>query len=134
MSERGKHRILIVDDEPLIADTLVLIFTASGYAARGVYSAEKALAMAPEWQPELAIIDVCLPNMNGIDLAIRMKSEYPECHLSLFSGQPATRDLLRDAAQSFEILSKPVHPREMLRIASQLLPPKADEAPAALPN
>jgi DNA-binding NtrC family response regulator len=112
-----RHRILIVDDERKIADTLDAIFSASGYETRAVYSAEQALEIIPEWLPDLAVIDVVLPLMNGIDLAILLTSLCPSCRLLLFSGQWLTTDLLADAATKgykFDILAKPVHPNVML--------------------
>ena len=100
-------RVLFVDDERVIADTLAIIFSSQGYVTRAVYSAEQALELISYWLPDLAIIDVLLPGMNGIDLAIQLKAEYPDCRLSLFSGQALTGDLLELARQnghSFEIL------------------------------
>ena len=79
-------RVLFVDDERLIADTLAIIFSSQGYETRAVYSAEQALELISDWLPNLAIIDVRLPGMNGIDLAIRLRAEYPDCIVSLFSG------------------------------------------------
>ena len=120
-------RVLFVDDERLIADTLAIIFSNQGYVTRAVYSAEQALELMSDWLPDLAIIDVLLPGMNGIDLAIRLKAEYPNCRLSLFSGQASTSDLLELARQnghSFEILAKPVAPGEFLAYASHLLQSK----------
>src|ERR1035437_9157359 len=64
------RKILIVDDERTIADTLALIFATNGYEARTAYSAEQALEMLDEWRPDLAVIDVVLPGMNGIEFAI----------------------------------------------------------------
>jgi DNA-binding response OmpR family regulator len=72
-------RVLFVDDERLIADTLAIIFSSQGYETRAVYCAEQALELISDWLPHLAIIDVQLPGMNGIDLAIRLKAEYPDC-------------------------------------------------------
>ena len=75
--------------------------------------------MIDQWPPQFAILDVFLPGMNGIDLAIRLKAELPSCRLTLFSGQASTSDLLEQARQeghSLEILPKPVHPDELLRI------------------
>jgi DNA-binding response OmpR family regulator len=79
MAGPGKHRVLIVDDESVIADTLVIIFSNVGYDARAVYSAEQALALVKEgeWLPQAAIVDVCLPAMHGIDLAILLKGLCP---------------------------------------------------------
>jgi CheY-like chemotaxis protein len=117
-------RVLFVDDGKLIADTLAIIFSSQGYETRAVYSAEQALELIPDWLPNLAIIDVRLPGMNGIDLAIRLRAEYPDCRVWLFSGQASTSDLLELARQnghSFDIIAKPIHPGEFLAQASHLL-------------
>jgi DNA-binding NtrC family response regulator len=119
-----QKRVLIVDDERVITDTLVTIFSQGGYESKGVYSAEQALLAMGDWLPALVIIDVLLPAMNGIDLAIRIKSQWPECHLFLFSGQAATGDLLDTATRNghtFDVLAKPVHPSELLGMAGRLL-------------
>jgi CheY-like chemotaxis protein len=112
-------RLLIVDDERVIADTLATIFTHAGYETRPAYSAEEALALIEEWVPHLALIDVVLPGMNGIDLAIRLKAEVPNCRLTLFSGQAAAADLLDHARRdghSLDIIPKPIHPTELLNL------------------
>src|SRR5580700_10876837 len=64
-----KRRVLIVDDDRSVADTLSVVFSYNGYLARAVYSAEEALAIAPDWRPDLAVLDVELPGMDGIVLA-----------------------------------------------------------------
>ncbi len=112
-------RILIVDDERIIADSLALIFSRAGYEARVAYSAEHALGLIDIWEPQLAIIDVYLPAMNGVDLAIRLKGELPDCRLTLFSGQASTNDLIEQARRdghALEVIPKPIHPDELLRI------------------
>ena len=117
-------RVLIVDDERLIADTFAIIFANQGCESRAAYSAEQALELISDWLPNLAIIDVRLPAMNGIDLAIRLKAEYPDCRLSLISGQASTSDLLelaRENGHSFEILAKPMPPDEFIAHAFHLL-------------
>jgi DNA-binding response OmpR family regulator len=119
-----RHRVLIVDDERMIAHTLTLIFLARGYEIRAAYSAEQALEIIAEWLPDLAIIDVVLPLMNGIDLAILLRAQCPACRLLLFSGQSLTVDLLGEAATKgykFDILAKPVHPTVILETALNLL-------------
>jgi DNA-binding NtrC family response regulator len=118
--------VLIVDDESVIADTLVAIFSASGYHARSAYSAEEALEIIPAWCPDLAIIDVILPKMNGVDLATFLTTRYPDCRLLLFSGAGATGELLAAASHSFEILAKPMPPNELLAKASRLLSSRGD--------
>ena len=123
-SLKGKRRILIVDDEVAIADTLALIFRSQLYEAEVAYSAERAIELIAEWRPDLAIIDVMLPEMNGIDLAIVIKANYPSCHALLFSGHANTAMLLEEAGRKghqFEVLAKPVHPNLMLERAADLL-------------
>jgi DNA-binding NtrC family response regulator len=122
----GARKILIIDDEPTIADTLSVIFSSSGYESRAVYSAEQALEMLEEWRPDLAVIDVVLPGMNGIEFAIFLKASYPGCQFLLFSGQPGTSGLLEEARKKghlFEILAKPLHPTFMLSTVADMLTP-----------
>jgi len=120
----GARKILVIDDEPTIADTLAVIFSSSGYEARAVYSAEQALETLDQWRPDLAVIDVVLPGMNGIEFAIFLKASYPDCQFLLFSGQPGTSGLLEEAKKKghlFEILAKPLHPSFMLATVSDML-------------
>ena len=127
------RKILIVDDETAVADSLHLIFANRGYEARAVYSAEEAIEVLSDWQPDLAIIDVMLPQMNGIELAGILKGNYPTCQILLISGHPGTSDLLNDAnarGNSFEILAKPLHPTFILDTVSSLLPTPRNGADA----
>jgi DNA-binding NtrC family response regulator len=121
---KGRRRILIVDDELAIADTLQMIFKMQRYDARVAYSAERAVELIAEWEPELAILDVMLPEMNGIDLAIVVRENHPKCHVLLFSGHTNTAMLLEEAGRKghrFEVLAKPVMPELMLERAHELL-------------
>jgi DNA-binding response OmpR family regulator len=122
--QKAARRILIVDDETAIADTLALIFQMQRYEVRVAYTAEKAIEMIAEWDPELAVLDVMLPAMNGIDLALVIKANRAKCQVILFSGHANTGMLLEEAGRKgyqFEILAKPVQPELMLERASALL-------------
>ncbi len=121
-----EKRVLIVDDEHPIADTLKTIFANAGYNARAAYSAEEALPLIAEWNPQLLILDVRLPGMNGIDLAKRVKLEYQHCKTLLFSGDGSVAELLESALQQghrFEILAKPVPPADFLALAAGFFTP-----------
>ncbi|HEX3891725.1 MAG TPA: response regulator [Terracidiphilus sp.] len=125
------QKILIVDDEAPVADSLQLILAARGYDVRAVYSAEQAIEVMAAWPPKLAIVDVMLPQMNGIELAKVLKENYPECRVLLISGHPGTSELLTDAnaqGTSFEVLAKPLHPTFILDTVSDLLPEKSNGA------
>lgn len=131
MTGLGKNfQILVVDDERVIADTLAIIFTRAGYLARAAYSAEEALEMVPEWAPDVAVIDVILPKMNGLDFAVALRGICPECRTMFLSGQAATANLLEDAGaeeRGFDVLAKPVHPSILLQHIEALLAEAADE-------
>lgn len=118
MSENhSKHKVLVADDERVIADTLAMILNQSGFEARAVYSGEKALELAPTFEPDMLISDVIMADLNGIDAAIRIRELLPNIKVLLFSGQAATADLLEKArtqGYEFEILAKPVHPQDLL--------------------
>lgn len=113
----AKPKVLVADDERVIADTLAMILNQSGFDARAVYSGEKALELASTFAPDMLISDVIMADLNGIDAAIRIRSVLPSIKILLFSGQAATADLLEKArvqGYEFEILAKPVHPQDLL--------------------
>jgi CheY-like chemotaxis protein len=118
MGEMGaKLKVLIADDERVIADTLAAILNQGGFEARAVYSCIKALEIAPEFKPDLLLADVIMSDLNGIEAAIRMKALLPNIRVFLLSGQTATAELLERQNASgygFEILTKPVHPKELI--------------------
>ena len=120
MSKGGqstKPRVLVVDDERVIADTLAIILNQAGFDAAAVYTGTDAVERARSEKPDLVISDVIMPDMNGIEAAIRIRQILPGCKILLFSGQAATADLLEKArlqGHEFEILAKPVHPQDLL--------------------
>src|SRR6201998_3556794 len=112
-----KPRVLVADDERVIADALAMILNQSGFQARVAYTGEKALEIAAEFQPEMLISDVIMAGLNGVDAAIKIRQILPTIKILLFSGQAATADLLEKAraqGDEFEILAKPVHPQDLL--------------------
>ena len=112
-----KLKILVADDEQVIANTLAIILNQAGFEARAVFSGEKAVETIDSFQPDLLISDVIMTGMTGIEAAIITRNKLPKCKILLFSGQAATADLLEKARQQgheFEILAKPVHPTDLL--------------------
>jgi CheY-like chemotaxis protein len=126
--------ILVVDDEPTIADTLAMILSKTGYRVRVAYDGSSALARAQEGRPRLVITDVVMPGMSGIELALALETLVPESKVMLFSGQAATVDLLakaRETGRDFAIVSKPIHPADMIRRVSEYVQPIEHESYAA---
>lgn len=110
-------RILVAEDEPVIAETLALILRRSGFEVAVVHDGGAAVKQAQTWQPHAVVSDVVMPVMNGIEAAIQITRIVPGCRIVLMSGQASTADLQRDAARQghfFEVLAKPVPPDELL--------------------
>ena len=129
---RPQPVVLVVDDEQIISNTLAAILSSSGYTALTAYDGAAALEMAGLVPPQMMITDVCMPGMSGIELAIAVRQSVPDCRVLLFSGLSSTADLLataRDAGYEFEVLSKPLHPTELLARVSSYLKGPAAESP-----
>ena len=113
----SKSKVLVADDEQVIANTLAIILNQAGFEARAVYSGEKAIEALDNFYPDMLISDVIMTGMTGIETAIQTRKKLPKCKILLFSGQAATADLLekaRSEGHEFEILAKPVHPTDLL--------------------
>src|SRR5260370_11238180 len=132
MPEKKQPVVLIVDDEPVIADTLSIILSKSGFSTMTAYDGKSALELARAVHPDLLISDVVMPEMTGVELAIAVTETVPRCKILLFSGQAATVDLLEKArhrGHDFTILTKPVHPTDMLRRISECLERRQNHLP-----
>ncbi|MGO9435630.1 MAG: response regulator [Terracidiphilus sp.] len=117
-------KLLVVDDEKVIAETMAAIFNMSGYQARHAFSAKEALEVVANWEPAIALLDVILPGMNGVDLGILLRATRPTIKVLLMSGQILAGDLVGNAAKSghaFEILPKPIAVPDLLNSAARLL-------------
>jgi DNA-binding response OmpR family regulator len=109
--------ILVVDDEETIASSLAAILRLHGFAAKFCTHPHAALEMTKQEVIDLLISDVVMPDLSGIDLAIRVKEMQPTCRVLLFSGQAATVDLLataREEGHELNLISKPIHPTDLL--------------------
>ena len=117
MLQPSVTKVLVADDERTIADTLAVILTKAGFETQAVYSGEAAVEMAEHFRPNMLISDVVMTGISGIEAAIEIGAILPDCKILLFSAQAATVNLLEKAraqGHEFEILSKPVHPSDLL--------------------
>lgn len=111
-------KIIVVDDEPIIADTLVNILNGEGHSALAVSDGASAVKWAAMVSPEVVVSDVIMPGMNGVETAKAIMKILPQCRVILFSGQAASTDLLAKAraeGYSFEVLAKPINPDTLLK-------------------
>jgi putative two-component system response regulator len=110
-------RLIVVDDEPAVAEVLRRLLVKDGYSVDVFNSAQEALAALAELRPHLALLDVNMPGMTGIELCRRIKQD-PAHRLTpvvLVTGQ-AQRDVRLEGleAGADDFLAKPVDPQELL--------------------
>ena len=106
-----KTKVLVADDEKVIANTLVVILKQAGFDARSVYSGEMAVEMAQSFQPDVLISDVFMTGITGIEAAMQVRSMLPSCQVLLFSGKSPTADL---PLGEFDVFRKPIDPSDLL--------------------
>lgn len=116
-SGRDRIRVLVVDDERLITDTICAILNENGFEATPAYSGAEAVEAARARHPDVVLTDVLMPRMSGVELGIRLRQEFPEIKIYLFSGQAATSEMIHRAeadGHRFELFPKPIHPEELI--------------------
>ena len=116
-------RILVVDDNEDGAESLALLLELAGHEVRTASSASSALEIAPAFQPEVLLLDIGLPGMDGYELArrLRQSSLSRDAILIAVTGYGQESDKLRSAQAGFaHHLVKPIDPEaleQLLRAA-----------------
>jgi CheY-like chemotaxis protein len=116
-SASAQTRILVVDDEHLIADTTVAILRQDGFDATAAYSGTEAVQQAARLCPDIMVVDFFMPQMNGIEAAKLVREMCPNVKVFLLSGQASALDFLAHHEEHdlvYELLSKPIHPELLL--------------------
>jgi len=111
-------RVLVIDDEKLVADSLSEILKCFNYDASPFYSGETAIEAARQQCPDFVVSDVVMPILNGVETVLKIREICPQTRVLLLSGNAATADLLCQAhseGHDFELLAKPIHPDELLK-------------------
>ena len=110
----GKPRILVVDDEHQILRALRVILRDAGFEAVPADSAEEALDLAAVQTPDAAIVDLVLPDIDGVELCRRLRewSDMPIILLSAVGDEDAKVRAL--AAGADDYITKPFGPRELV--------------------
>jgi two-component system CheB/CheR fusion protein len=115
-------RILVVDDNVDAADSIAMLLSMEGHETRAVNTARAALLAVPEFKPEVVLLDIGLPEMDGYEVARRLRAQNGRHRMRLVAvtgyGQPADRRRAH-AAGFDEHMVKPVEPaalQDFLRI------------------
>jgi two-component system CheB/CheR fusion protein len=117
-------RVLVVDDNVDSADSIAAILGTSGHEVEIAYSAQKALEMAVEYQPDIMLLDIGLPGMDGYEVAkhLRQTPELKEMRLIAITGYGQESDRQRSRAAGFdEHVVKPVDWRQLEELLASLM-------------
>jgi diguanylate cyclase (GGDEF)-like protein len=107
-------QVLVVDDDPAMAGTLVEILTSRGLSAIGVTSAGAAIVRERELHPAVVICDQRLPDMTGLDLCAAIRSIDADVSLILLTGYASLDSAIAAVGQIDQYLTKPVPVEELL--------------------
>ena len=122
-------RILVVDDDPAINEMLTIVLEAEGFATESVTDGAEAVGAFRSYHPDLILLDLMLPGMNGVDICreIRKESAVP---IVMLTAKTDTVDVvlgLESGADDY--ITKPFKPKELVaRIRARLR--RTDEDPA----
>lgn len=114
--------LLVVDDNQEFRDTLRTRFARSGFEVRTAANGEDALALAQRRNFDVAIFDIMMPGMNGLELLKQFKAQHPECEIILLTGQ-GTIETAVEAMKlgAYDYLQKPFPLKELEVIANKAL-------------
>jgi CheY-like chemotaxis protein len=114
--------ILVVDDDEVLGRILSRILQQQGHAVRRAESAAEAVALAWDHTPHLVLVDLCLPDRDGVELARQLRKEHPEIRLILMTAYPLRlRDEPSLAASFDQVLTKPLGLAELRRAVDSTL-------------
>ena len=127
MTETGPGgRILIVDDEPFIVETLRFALEKAGYGCLVAYDGEEAMSIARSERPDLILLDIMLPKLNGFQICRLLKSDeaYRAIPIIMLTARTQARDrLLGKEIGADEYITKPFELPDLLRVIARYLPP-----------
>lgn len=117
-------RVLVVDDDRLVCWSLERALNREGYRVSAVESAEEALSEVQGRPFDVAIVDVVLPEMDGMELISRVRSVSPATKFIVITGY-GSRDVERRALMhgTFAYLEKPFCVKELMSLVKAVLPP-----------
>jgi CheY-like chemotaxis protein len=120
-----KHRILAVDDNRDAADSLAVMLAAMGHETRTAYDGDGAVQTAASFRPELVLLDIGLPKLNGYEVArqIRQQPWGREMMLIALTGWGQDDDKRRSMEAGFnDHLTKPLELAALMRLIAHLKP------------
>jgi len=121
-------RILIVDDEPNIVLALEMLMKREGYEIQSVNNGEKAVEEAGQFRPDLILLDVMLPRMDGYEVCQRIRADasLPQVSIVMLTAKGREVEMEKGLALGADLyITKPFSTREVVRKVRELLAAKS---------
>lgn len=115
-------RILLIDDDEICLDITGRLLQLHGYEFTGARTGGDGVRLAREWKPDVALVDLRLPDRSGIDVLAQLKAECPDTSRVMFSGF-ATLDVAVDAMRLgvCDCLTKPAFEEDIVAAVERAL-------------
>ncbi len=118
-------RVLIIDDDPNILRSVAEILEEEGHEVREAGDGKSALELVADGAPDLIVSDMYMPEMDGIELLIRLRTDHPGTPVVAMSGggYMAKEELLRNASMlgAVAVLEKPFTVERLIEVVNQAL-------------
>jgi two-component system OmpR family response regulator len=114
-AEREGARVLVVDDEPSIVDAISMTLRHQGYSVEAAETGKDALAMVTKWRPDVIVLDVMLPDVDGFEVARRLSAENEPVPILFLSALDNTEDKVRGLTiGGYDYVTKPFSLEELI--------------------
>jgi excisionase family DNA binding protein len=119
----GGPLVLVVDDDVRLREYVRVNLESEGYSVREAEGAEQALAQIEDQKPDLVLLDVVMPDIDGWQMLQRMQERHGSIPVIMFSGKVDEESASQAASRgALGFVGKPFDPQELLTRAKQLVP------------
>ena len=111
-------RVIIVDDDKMVCSVISSMLDDAGVANTVAHTVSEGVAAATEFRPDVALVDLIMPETNGLDLAEKLKASHPDIRIILVTGDLDAEKRFGDAIRKVGvecILQKPFRMKEILQ-------------------
>ncbi len=123
--QSNRYDILIVDDEPLIRESLYEILRIDGYKAHMAQSGEEAVDIVRSEKMDIVVADMKLPKMNGLELLDQLKKENPDIEVILITGFGTIESAVEAMKKgAYDYITKPINDQEIKMIINKIVEKK----------